>query len=515
MGDYDEGYGSDDDRQENHYLGGQVKTFVVDLANALLDSRDDFEISQLYAEEYNNITESQFKNTPWPSADTVAPVVNDDENFLLLYQELYYRHVYAKLKPTVDHRFESFQNYTSLFNTILGLTAEDPELVLPSNWMWDIIDEFTYQFRDFHQYRTNVDELRSNKRGGLQLLKDHPHVWSAQSVIRYLHALVRKANIDITSSRSREERMASNDGDVAPMFRTLGEFSLIGLCRVMCILSDYTSALQVIELIDLNDSRSAFAQNTPARVSLSYYRAFAYFMTRRYTDAINTCCDLLNWINRNKNAIPRSYQTTLVNKKVDATWGLLALALAFSNQGLDESFRNQLQERFGDKMRRLESGDANTVAEFFDEHSPKFISTSPPDYEGNSAHRQALSLQRKILLKELKQRDNSAAIYGFLKMCTSISKAKLANFLKMDEETLETHLLNIKHKTRNRTNNGREPALDGEFKVNGEVDFFVNGDMVHMSEHVRPKRYSEHLVSEILKMDNLTDYLRSTPVLRP
>lgn len=92
------------------------------------------------------------------------------------------------------------------------------------------------------------------------------------------------------------------------------------------------------------------------------------------------------------------------------------------------------------------------------------------------------------------------------------STSKLATFLKMDEEALATHLLNIKHKTRSRLNNGNQPAIDGDFAVVGEVDFFINNDMVHVAEHVSAKRYSDHLVGQILKLQNLTDYLRSTPV---
>lgn len=44
-----------------------------------------------------------------------------DPLFLTLYKELYYRHIYAKLAPTVDQRFESYENYCDLFNYILGV----------------------------------------------------------------------------------------------------------------------------------------------------------------------------------------------------------------------------------------------------------------------------------------------------------------------------------------------------------------------------------------------------------
>lgn len=43
-----------------------------------------------------------------------------DPLFLTLYKELYYRHIYSKLTPTLQQRFESYENYCDLFNYILG-----------------------------------------------------------------------------------------------------------------------------------------------------------------------------------------------------------------------------------------------------------------------------------------------------------------------------------------------------------------------------------------------------------
>ena len=48
--------------------------------------------------------------------------------------------------PTIEQRFESYYNYCKLFNYILS--AEAPvNLELPNQWLWEIIDEFIYQFQ--------------------------------------------------------------------------------------------------------------------------------------------------------------------------------------------------------------------------------------------------------------------------------------------------------------------------------------------------------------------------------
>src|SRR6266702_1015227 len=43
-----------------------------------------------------------------------------DQLFLILYRELYYRHVYSRLQPDIDDRFHSYENSCELFNYLLS-----------------------------------------------------------------------------------------------------------------------------------------------------------------------------------------------------------------------------------------------------------------------------------------------------------------------------------------------------------------------------------------------------------
>lgn len=47
-------------------------------------------------------------------------LIPSDQVFLTLYRELYFRHVYAKLQPTIDDRFQSYENICELFNYLLS-----------------------------------------------------------------------------------------------------------------------------------------------------------------------------------------------------------------------------------------------------------------------------------------------------------------------------------------------------------------------------------------------------------
>ncbi len=40
---------------------------------------------------------------------------------VMLYREMYFRHIHAKLRPTIFDRIDAYNNYIDLFNYFLGL----------------------------------------------------------------------------------------------------------------------------------------------------------------------------------------------------------------------------------------------------------------------------------------------------------------------------------------------------------------------------------------------------------
>ena len=59
-------------------------------------------------------------------------------------QELYFRHLYARCTPDLRQRCESWDNYCDLFGLLLHSNVN---MQLPNIWLWDMIDEFLYQFQ--------------------------------------------------------------------------------------------------------------------------------------------------------------------------------------------------------------------------------------------------------------------------------------------------------------------------------------------------------------------------------
>ena len=78
-----------------------------------------YEVHSIYESSFHKLTERYYKSSPWPPAEAISPLVDGDMQFLLLYKELYFRHIYSKLQPTLDQRFDSWRNYVDIFNLLL------------------------------------------------------------------------------------------------------------------------------------------------------------------------------------------------------------------------------------------------------------------------------------------------------------------------------------------------------------------------------------------------------------
>ena len=274
-----------------------IRSFVVYFQKNLRE-RNVYEVHSIYESSFNQLTDRYYKTSPWPPAEAIAPLVDNDQQFLLLYKELYYRHIYSKLQPTLEQRVESWANYCDIFNLLLS--ADQPvELELPNQWIWDIIDECIYQFQAFCQFRSRVKNKTDEE---IRVLKEAPQVWSVHKVLYYLHALVDKSGTRAHLAGKPDETPFMQ----STLYKMIGYFALVGLLRVHCLLADYRLALSTIEGIDLG-KKGLFTRVTACHISTFYYVGWAYLMMRRYVDAIKTFSNILFYIGRTKQYHTRSY----------------------------------------------------------------------------------------------------------------------------------------------------------------------------------------------------------------
>lgn len=239
-----------------------------------------FEVQNLYENTFPKMSDQYFDKTTWPDESAIAHMVENDPVFLILYKELYYRHIYAKMPgPSLEQRFGSFYNYCDLFNYILNADAP-VQLELPDQWLWELIDEFVYQFQSFTQYRANLTGKTTDE---LENLNTHTKVWDVLCILNVLHYLVDKSKIksqlEVYASGGDPDSVAGVFGRHS-LYKMLGYFALVGLLRLHSLLGDYYQAIKVLENVELY-KKSAYSHVPGCQISTAYYVGFAYMMMRR------------------------------------------------------------------------------------------------------------------------------------------------------------------------------------------------------------------------------------------
>jgi len=264
-------------------------------------------------------------------------------------------------------------------------------------------------------------------------------------------------------------------------------------------------ALKTLEPIELHKKKSRYAKITAAYIALYYYTGFSYMMVRRYQDAIKMFASILLYISRTKQYYTRQYD----QKKNEQMYALLAILLHFCPKRIDEHITNMLRQDHGDKVLVLQSREnENTIEIAFTYGCPKFVSPALPNYDEDILLNVATlpsTLQRKLFMKELNQETPLPLIRSYLKLYTTIDITKLANLLetKHDKDTLRTYLVRFVYKNRQlQWSTGMKPN-EGTWASSTNLDFYIDGEMIHVIDNTETKRYGEAFLRNCDKLDEI------------
>ncbi|KAJ2678032.1 hypothetical protein GGI25_002675 [Coemansia spiralis] len=485
----------------------QVRNFLGHLHRNLVNCNVN-DLAYNYENQFVRLTEKFYAKGPWPEPQYVAALVGDDGLFLTLYRELYYRHIYSRLHPSMETRFRSFENYCDLFNYILN--SDGPiELELPNQWLWDIVDEFIYQFQSFCTHRSRVGKRTPED---IELLKDNSQVWNTYSVLNVLYSLIQKSNISKqleAGQQGGDVIEAAGEFGVRPLYKMLGYFSIVGLVRVHCMLGDYTLALQTMENIELGNSRALFTRVTACHVTVYYYVGFSYLMMGRYADAIQSFAHILTFVSRTKQYHQRSYQFDAVNKKAEQMYALLAIAVSLSPVRVDENIHSYLREKYGDQQHKMQRGGdeaVDIISELYLFACPKFIMPNPPNYADLEAASKAVepqSFQLKIFLREARLQLVVPTLRSFLRLYTTMDLDRLSSFLDMKPAELRNQLMVYKQRCRQLKWIGGPSLLSGEVTSTTDLDFALQEDMIFIAESRVGRRYADWFIRNTNKVQDL------------
>jgi len=473
-----------------------------------IDSRNVDEVLQYYETDWNKITERYYKTQPWPHWKIVEELSGHDGVFILLYKELYFRHVYMLANgPSHQDRTDSFLNYCDLFNFIINPEDQAPvNLELPNQWLWDIIDEFIYQFQNYSQYRS---KLQSKTEQDIALITEamEENVWNVHSVLNVLQTLVELSKINEQLAAYNEkipmEEVHKIGGDFGQtqLYKMLGYFSLIGLLRLQTQLGDYHQALKAIENVSLGMKTTAASDAADCLIATYYYEAWCKIMMRKYQDAIDSLQEVLLYIERGRKTIlnkDSQYKNDMLNKMQDKMFHMLAVCIILYPCRIDESLEQSMKEKVTyDKLTRMQDGDTKVFEEVFNFSCPKYVSpTQPPIVPPHfNTHLEPTNRQWKVFEDELEIQAKIPGTRRYLKLYTTMPLSKLAGFLDVTDSELLSLLMTAKTKLKNSSS---QTAEQDDF-LHPEVDFFIDDKMVHIADTRVGSRYGEQFIRKISK----------------
>ncbi|KIX02386.1 eukaryotic translation initiation factor 3 subunit L [Rhinocladiella mackenziei CBS 650.93] len=394
-------------------------------------------------------------------------------------------------QASLETKFASYDNYCTLFHYILN--SDGPvDIEQPSYyWAWDVIDEFIYQFESFCRYRNRVARTAPNEEEA-QILRENPNTWGCYSVLNVLYSLIQRSQINeqlAAQKRNEDPNAVAGEYGSRPLYRMLGYFSIIGLLRVHCLLGDFSLALKTLDDIEMN-KKAMFARVMAAHLNTYYYVGFSYMMLRRYADAVRMFSHILVYVSRTKNFQKGNQQFDAIAKKTEQMYALIAICVSFAPTRLDDTIHTALREKYGEKFARLQRGGTESLPvyrELFQSACPKFITPTPPDFDNPSLNIDPVEHHTDIFMDEVKNTLFNPTVKSYLKLYTTMDLKKLSSFLEVEPEKLRSWLLVNKQRSRQiRWSEGG--LLEGE-PVNGsELDYAIEGDLIHISEAKQGRR---------------------------
>ncbi|KAJ0400461.1 hypothetical protein P43SY_004810 [Pythium insidiosum] len=476
-----------DDKPADFLLPESVKQWFT-LMYTHLVSGNVAEMARLYDREFHNLTNNYFKQAAWPEPAAIESLVEGDATFLLLYKQIYFRHMFSKLQPGFEFKVESWQTYCAIFDGILDGSLELD--ALPSQWLFDIVGEFVYQYQSFCQYRAKV---AAKGEAEVAQLAAHADLWATPRVLNYLHALVRHSNIVAVLKDPEHAAPAPSE-----TIKELGYFALICLSRAHVLYGDYHTSLKLLEPIDFFNKRgprattpSPIFEKSPAcHVSVFYHMGFAQLMLEDFAAAIRSLSTIVLQVHRSRNYYSRFADFDQLHKLTEKALALLAIAqFLCPGHRVNDQLHALLREKYGDKQSKLAKGDVSVLSDWFAYAAPKFILPSVAALDKNRGA-EAAQLQQKLFAALVARQQHVSSLRSFVKLYRSIDLAKLARFRGVDEAAVRAELLAYKLHAK-------------AFKA--DVHFFLQDDVVLVDDEVSSQRSGDFFAHHIHRFARIVD----------
>jgi len=481
------------------------------IKNVIFDLHDSVATSQIYDEQvtlynvtFRDLSQKYFASSPWPSPRSIASECGGDPLFLALYRELTHRHLHSVTRPSARDRIEGWHVYRELFDELLHPDAQS--FYIFPEWAFEILNEFVYQFQGYCQLRSSLAAKKAQQETAkhhvsenIQIIQEHPDVWSVEVVLSYLHSLIKMG-------------LSPN---AAPAFLHLAFFASVTLSRLECLLCDYNASLRaltpvytrtdiVIALADDNKKSPLELVNSvfSARLSMVYHMGVSYFMLRRYKDAIRVLGELCSFMQRGfkTGQLRKLHGGELFNKQYDRMLALLAILthICPNTSSLEDNVAKVLRDKYVSQLNKIDAGEEG-YEDLFVFGCPKFVSPAMPDFTTGGQHHDAYKSQVKQFMNEMAPQQELRKLRSYMKLYTSINVSKLASFNDKDEEEFCAVLNSLKHRMHQVENGGvaGSAPIDGTVQSAMDIHYYVVDTMIHVDEAEKQRRFENYFMSQI------------------
>ncbi|CDJ60071.1 eukaryotic translation initiation factor 3 subunit 6 interacting protein, putative [Eimeria maxima] len=431
---------------------------------------------------------------------------------ITLYKELYYRHLFLRCPElaTWEHRRDSWNNYALLVEYLADTScAKDREtLTLPVQWLWDMLDEFVYQFQESSRWiqrrcKTLADTT-DRKKLLAELEAGDLDVWPAARVFELLQKIVQQSGIKehLLQQQQQQQQQRSDAAAAAKAIEDelglqLGYFALILQLKLHVQVGLFYLGVCSVSLIELTP-KSFYWRVPVAHFSFVFHLGFAYMMLRRYQDAIRIMSQAVLSLSRQRGQILGVHtpqNTSSLNRCADRLLILLLLSSKLSGIKLDDSIHQTIKERHSDKYYKLQQDTEEAYCELFTWGAPRFIDpAAPPTYDDAAFDRFVSGKSEirvqvcKLFLKDVESRRRVNTINSFTKLYHNIPLAKLGRLMGDGSEEGENNIRNglMCVKIQNQQKVWRQgPLTSGELILTQNhnehlIEFKIDGDMLHV-----------------------------------
>ena len=360
---------------------------------------------------------------------------------------------------------------------------------LPLEWVNDMLDEFLYQFQDFSQYRAKVHKRIQDD---IQFLEANPEMWRVQTVLGYLNSFVAKSGVSDALRSLRLSSKMDDSGDVRlPALFSFGFFSLVGLCRIQCLLADYRLAVKSLAPVDIDDKRGIFTVVTACHITLFYYLGFSYMMMGRYADALNVFSAILISLRTSKGRTD-SFADDSIMSKYGKICALAAISYSLTpGYRLDETVKLVLMDKYSEKINFMANGARGAFQELWLFCAQVYLAR-----HAKLCRRKRYAASSAAAAKAVSRRNRPPitipAITSYIKMYKSISMAKLSKFCGVSEEELRGNLIATKNMTTQMVHPGDASEVLSAVSAPSATSTFTSSTIWFITETERRQKYAQY-----------------------